>query len=148
MHSRIKQIFTADVKRYDGVPPINLWLMRAIYVLMVVFLGKDAWTHIIEHKGAWESLDAMAWSVWAAFATLALIGVFRTVRMIPLLLLEVFYKIIWLVIVAYPLWSKGELIGSPAQGMTDAFLWVVLPIVSIPWPYVFKTYLLGRNSTT
>jgi hypothetical protein len=54
---------------------------------------------------------------------------------------EIFYKIIWLVIVAYPLWSTNQLKGSPAEEMTHAFLWVVLPIVAMPWAYAFRTYV-------
>jgi hypothetical protein len=83
--------------------------------------------------------------VWGAFACFGLLGMFRTVRMIPLLLFEVTYKAFWLGLVAYPLWSEGKLAGSPAEGLTHAFLWVILPIVAIPWPYVFRTYLMGRK---
>jgi hypothetical protein len=61
--------------------------------------------------------------------------------MLPILLLEVFYKVLWLLIVAYPLWSTGTLAGSSAEGATSAFLWVVLPIVSIPWGYAFRSYV-------
>jgi hypothetical protein len=38
---------------------------------------------------------------------------------------EIVYKIIWLVIVAYPLWSRNQLGGSPAEEMTHAFVWVI-----------------------
>jgi hypothetical protein len=55
---------------------------------------------------------------------------------------EIFYKIIWLVIVAYPLWSTNQLAGSPAEEMTHAFVWVILPIVAMPWAYAFRTYVL------
>jgi hypothetical protein len=41
-------------------------------------------------------------------------------------------RIVWLIIVAYPLWSKGGLAGSPAEGITSSFLWVILPIVAVP----------------
>jgi hypothetical protein len=61
--------------------------------------------------------------------------------MLPILLLEVFYKVLWLIVVAYPLWSKGKLAGSPAEGVTMAFLWVILPIVAVPWGYVIGAYI-------
>ena len=54
---------------------------------------------------------------------------------------EISYKLIWLVIVAYPLWSTNRLAGSPAEGMTHAFVWVILPIVAMPWGYAFRTYI-------
>jgi hypothetical protein len=51
------------------------------------------------------------------------------------------YKALWLVLVAYPLWRKGALWGSPAEGIASAFLWLPLPIVAVPWGYVFATYI-------
>jgi hypothetical protein len=81
------------------------------------------------HKGTWEPDDAMAWCVWTAFATLAGLGIFRPLQMLPILLLEIFYKVLWLMLVAYPLWSAGTLASSSAASMTSAFLWVLLPIV-------------------
>ena len=60
---------------------------------------------------------------------------------------EIFYKIIWLVVVAYPLWSTHQLAGSPAEGMTRAFLWVILPIVAMPWSYAFRTNVWPSKKT-
>gem|GEM_PF-5226930 len=33
------------------------------------------------------------------------------------------------------------LTGSPAEGITSGFLWVILPIVAVPWGYAFVTYI-------
>jgi hypothetical protein len=55
------------------------------------------------------------------------------------------YKIVWLIIVAYPLWSVNQLAGSPAEEMTNAFLWVVLPIVAMPWKYAVDQYVLYQK---
>lgn len=140
MSFRIAQVFAADS---EGVPRISVYLMRLVWILIALFVGRDSWTHIATHQGQWEPLEAVAWSVWAAFACFGLLGIFHTVRMIPLLLFEVFYKVLWLTLVAYPLWADDKLTGSPAEGITYAFAWVVLPVVAIPWPYVFRTYVLG-----
>jgi hypothetical protein len=126
--------------RYDGVRRIHIYLLRLVYLLMFFVLGKDTWTHILTHTGDWDPKDAIAWCVWTAFATLAGLGIIRPLKMIPILLLEIFYKVLWLLIVAYPLWSKGTLADSPAQGTTSAFLWVLLPIIAVPWGYVWVTY--------
>src|ERR1700733_5243382 len=127
--------------QYEGVRPINIYLLRLVFILMFFVLGKNTWTNIFTHRGSWEPDNAIAWCVWTAFATLAGLGIFRPLKMLPILLLEIFYKVLWLIIVAYPLWSNGTLAGSRAQGTTAAFLWVVLPIVAVPWGYVFATYI-------
>jgi len=133
-------IFQRD-DRYEGVRRINIYLLRLLYTLMFFVLGKDTWTHIFAHRGSWEPKDAVVWCVWSAFATLAGLGIIRPLKMLPILLLEIFYKVLWLILVAYPLWSKSELVGSRAEGMTSAFLWVLLPIVAVPWGYVFRSYI-------
>jgi hypothetical protein len=135
-------IFQRD-ERHEGVRRINIYLLRLLYVLMFFVLGRDTWTHIFTHRGSWDPTDGMVWCVWSAFATLAGLGIFRPLKMLPILLLEIFYKVLWLAIVAYPLWSKNELAGSPAEGMTSAFLWVLLPIVAVPWGYVLRNYIYG-----
>jgi hypothetical protein len=35
---------------------------------------------------------------------------------------------------------KGDVAGSPAEGIASHFLWVILPIVAVPWDCVFVTY--------
>ncbi len=136
----LKAIFQRD-DQYEGVRRINIYLLRLVFVLMFFVLGRNTWTHILTHQGPWEPINAVAWCVWTAFATLAGLGIFRPLRMLPILLLEIFYKVLWLIIVAYPLWSQGKLVGSPAEGTTSAFLWVILPIAAVPWGYVFVNYI-------
>jgi hypothetical protein len=137
-------IFQRD-DRYEGVRRINIYLLRLVFVLMFFVLGKDTWTQILTHKGAWEPTNAIAWCVWTAFATLAGLGIIRPLKMLPILLLEIFYKALWLIIVAYPLWSAGTLAGSSAEGTTSAFLWVALPIVAVPRGYVFESYIYNSK---
>lgn len=140
-------IFKRDYVHYDGVPRINIYLLRLLFTLVFLFLGYGAWNHIITHTGPWTSVDAAAWCMWAAYAVLSLIGIFRPLKMLPIVIFEIIYKIIWLIVVAYPLWMNNELIGSPAEAMTRDFLWLPLPILAMPWGYFFRTYILGRRAT-
>jgi hypothetical protein len=134
--------------RFEGVRRINIYLLRLVFLLMFVVLGKDTWTHVLTHRGSWNPMDAVAWCVWTGFATLAGLGIIRPLKMLPILFLEIFYKVLWLVIVAYPLWSRGTLAGSSAEGATSAFLWVVLPIFAVPWGYAFRSYVYQPKTHT
>ena len=137
-------VFRRD-DRYDGVRRINIYLLRLLYVLMFFMLGQTTWTEIFTHRGAWESQDAVAWSVWTAFATLAGLGILRPLKMLPIILLEIFYKTLWLVLVAYPLWSDGKLAGSRAEGTANIFVWVIFPAAAVPWGYVFSNYVYSAR---
>jgi hypothetical protein len=136
-------IFRRDDQYWDGVPRINIYLLRLLFILMLVFLGRDSWTQIFTFKGTWNPMAGMAWSIWASYSVLSVIGIINPLKMLPILLLEILYKLIWLILVAYPLWSSKQLIGSAAENMTYAFLWVVLPIVVMPWRYIFRRYISG-----
>jgi hypothetical protein len=127
--------------KYDGVRPINIYLLRLLYILMFFVLGQMTWTHILTHKGPWDPTNAVVWCVWTAFATLAGLGIIRPLKFLPIVLLEIFYKVLWLLLVAYPLWSRGTLAASPAADITAQFLWVILPIVAMPWGFAFVTYV-------
>lgn len=138
----INKLLKPDYDEYEGVRKINIYVMRLFFALMFVFVATDSWRVIITHEGPWEPVKAVAWCTWSAYSTLALFGVFHTLRMLPIMLFMIFYKSLWLFIVAYPLWSAGTLKGSAAEEMTYTFSFVIIPIIFMPWKYVFKKYVL------
>ena len=138
----VKTLFTPDYVRYEGVRPIKIHLLRLIYLLMFVFVGSDSWISIVTHQGPWDHVRAVAFCVWASYSTLSVLGLIHPLRMLPIILFMIGYKVLWLVVVAYPLWRAGALAGSPAEEMTRVFLWIPLPILAVPWKYVFQNYVM------
>lgn len=143
---RLIAFLTPDHARYEGVRPLNIYLLRFLFALMFVFVGYDAWTYILEHEGPWDPVQAVAWCMFASYSLLSIIGVFRPLKMLPIMLFMILYKSLWLIVVAYPLWSAGQLAGSPGAGMAQVFVWVPLPIIATPWKYVLDTYILKRRA--
>ncbi|MDB6163144.1 MAG: hypothetical protein JWL98_576 [Xanthomonadaceae bacterium] len=134
-------LFQPDHARYEGVRPFNIWGLRLFYGLMFALVAPQAWMQLLTHQGPWDPTRAVAWCVWAAYPTLSLLGVFKPLKMLPVFLFMLFYKSLWLIIVAYPLWSTGQLAGSSADEMAHVFMWVPLPALLVPWGYVARTYL-------
>jgi hypothetical protein len=137
----IKTLFTPDYVNYEGVRPINIYLLRLFYFLMVFFVASDSWTTIITHEGPWDRFRAMSICVWAAYSTLSVFGLIHPLKWLPIMIFMIFYKSLWLIVVAYPLWRANALAGSPAEEMTRVFLMVPLPIIAVPWKYVFENYI-------
>jgi hypothetical protein len=138
---KIRSIF--NVNETTGVSTFRLYLLKFFYCMAVPFLGIQVWTELFTHEGPWQPLPAVAFSFWAAFSALALLGIRHPLKMIPLLVLQFSYKLIWLIIVAYPLWSANQLAGSPALALTKAnAMGLVLDVLIIPWPYVLKNFIL------
>lgn len=140
-------LFKPDHIRYDGVRKINIYLMRVVFLLTFLFIGTYSWQYILTHNGASDHVKAVAFCVWAAYSLLSLIGLYNTLKMIPLMLFQILYKVIWLAVFAYPRWETGELTGG-ALGMAYDFIWVILPIIAVPWGYVFRNYFLLRRKIT
>jgi len=141
---KLSTAFKPDYERYEGVRPIQVYLGRLGFGLVFALVGYKSWTSIVNHQGSWDPIQSAAVCMWAAQSLLSLIGVFHPLKMLPLVLFEIVYKLLWLAIVAWPLWSANRLAGSPAEELTYAFLGVVLPIVFVPWPYVFRKYIWSQ----
>lgn len=138
-------LFRRDYERYGGVPKINIYLLRLLFILMFFFLTYESWRNILNHTGPWDDVKAAAWCMWGSYSVISFIGIIYPLRMLPVVLFEIVYKTAWLIIVAWPLWSKNELIGSQVEPMTRVFIWVVFPIVAMPWKYFFRTHILGER---
>ena len=140
-HYYFRALFKPNYEKYEGVASIKIYLLRLLFTLMFVFLTYESWSTIIHHKGLWDGTRAAAWCMWASYSLISFIGIIKPLKMLPIVLFEIVYKVTWLLIVAYPLWRKGELNGSTVEGMADVYLWVVFPIVAMPWRYFFRNYL-------
>lgn len=133
-------IFQRDFSRYEGVRPIQIYVLRTVFALSLIFVAPYSWNEFINHEGSWKPVSAVAYSIWAAYSTMAVLGIIKPLKMLPIMVFMIFYKVIWLTVVAFPLWVSDTLMGSEAEPMTKDFLWVVLPIVAMPWGYFLKMF--------
>jgi len=121
----------------EEVSTLRLYMMRVMYLGNFVMLGLGVWPEIIQYDKAWDPLPGVAFSFWAALSVLSGVGVRHPLTMLPLLLLQLFYKAVWLVAVAPSLWSAGR-----STEMINVFaIASVLLLLVIPWPYVLAHYV-------
>src|ERR1035437_5969151 len=81
----------------EQVSIFRLYLMRLLYLLNFVMLGLSVWPEIINHSGAWDPVKGVAFSFWAALSALSVLGLRYPLKMVPLLLLQMLYKSIWVI---------------------------------------------------
>jgi hypothetical protein len=106
MKIRVTGIFQRS-KKYEGVRPIHIYLLRLLYILIFFVLGKETWVHILAHHGPWDPDRCRGVVRVDGVRDFGGIGIIHPLKMLPIVLLEIFYKVLWLILVAYPLWSKG-----------------------------------------
>ncbi len=123
------------------VSKYRIYLLRGLYFLVLITLGPDALSEIFNAQNPINPIQGIAYSFWAAFALLCGLGVRYPLKMLPLLLLQLFYKSIWLLGVYMPSREGGNL-DETAHGLFMAcFIGVVLDLLIIPWKYVYREFL-------
>lgn len=126
---------------HEDVSTFRLYLMRLLYLLNFVGLGLSVWPAILKHQGLGDPLQAVAVCFWAALSALMGLGLRYPLKMLPLSLLQILYKAIWLTAVALPLRSAGQ-----SSNLTKPFvIGVILDLIVIPWPYVLANYVKKRG---
>jgi len=143
MTDTVARLFRPDPANPGGISTLRLYLLRLVFAGTFLLVGAGAWKAILTHDGPWDPLHGVAFSFWAAYSALMVLGVRHPLKMVPLLLLQLFYKLVWLIAVAYPFWSSRQLAGSPAGRMATIFLFaLVVDLVVVPWPYALRNYFL------
>ena len=126
-----------------GLSTLRLLVMRVPYFFTGVLFSITAWTTLINYWGDFEPVEGVAYAFWGALSILALFGLRFPIKMLPLLLLQFSYKLVWILAVGVPLLTRGELDDSAQELFRANAIGVAIDLVAIPWLFVFKTYILA-----
>ena len=116
--------------------------MRAYFALILVERAWRVLPAFVDPERPLGPFDGTAYAFWGALALLAALGLRYPLRMVPLLLIHLVYKSLWLLGVALPRWAVGE----PFDPLMTSFAWamaigVVLDLLVMPWSYVVAYYV-------
>lgn len=114
----------------------QLYVLRALYLFIVVGLGAYLWPGILDPDRHWELIQGQSACMLAAFSLLCALGLRYPLQMLPVLLWEVIWKTLWLMLVPLPQWLAGH-VDDAIKPSIFACGMVVLVYVAIPWRYVF-----------
>lgn len=118
-------------------------IMRIGYLVMGVGLAIRKWPLMIDHE-PWPLMEGVANYLLVAMGLLALLGLRYPVKMLPILLFESLWKLIWLGVVAVPLWARGTMDAATSE-LASSILWVVIILAVTPWRYVIDQYVTGKG---
>lgn len=116
-------------------------VLRVGYLVMGVGLAVVKWPLLFSHE-PWDLMEGTVECMLLAMSVLALVGLRYPLRMLPILLFEVGWKLTWLAVVALPPWADGEL-GGATRAQAGEVLWVLIIVAVIPWRHVFTQYVLA-----
>lgn len=118
--------------------PVRMALLRGCYLLMLAGLGLTVWPSIILESASLPLMDGVVNAVLGALALLSLLGLWAPLKMLPLLVFEVSWKLIWALSVAVPRALDGALDTGTIETLFASAL--AIPFVFIiPW----RNFLAG-----
>jgi hypothetical protein len=132
-----------DTRPVPELPLYRLYLLRALFLLIGLAQGSLTWPAIIHHIRPWEFWHGVAMCFLGALTALSLLGVRYPVRMMPLLIFEFAWKLLWILVVWLPLWLTHSLDPDTADNAFSMFLGIVLVPLVLPWGYVWRNYVIA-----
>ena len=124
----------------NDVSLFRLYLLRAVYLFIVVGLGMYLWPGFLDPGKYKEMAHGQSSQMLAAFSLLCALGLRYPLKMLPVLLWEVLWKTLWLLMVPLPQWLAGH-IDEAIMPSVSACSMVVIVYVAIPWRHVFVHYV-------
>ena len=118
----------------------RLYLLRGMYLLIAVGLALTVWPSIISPSNSVANANTVIRSLLGALALLSVVGIRYPLKMLPLLLFELLWKVIWVVAFALRMWLAGGLDDYASETLFACLMGVVLVPVVMPWGYVFRHY--------
>lgn len=113
--------------------------MRAGYLLMGAGLAVKKWP-LLPGVDTLPLFEGVTLCLLTAMSVLAFLGLRYPTKLLPLLLFESGWKLLWLSLVALPKTVAGELDAAATEIAVNCSLVVIILAVT-PWRYVWHTYV-------
>jgi hypothetical protein len=115
----------------------RLYAIRAVALLGVYGLFTTVMTLVDHAPDERGMLKAMVSGLWV----MALITLRYPLKMVPILLFELVWKLLWLIFFGLPQWWSG--VGSPklSEDLWSIGAFPLVCILVIPWGYVWRHYV-------
>ena len=121
-----------NARGYRSISHIRRNVLRGCHLLMAVGLGLTAWPSLLTAEPGRPVMEGVVDAVLCAMQLLAVAGVFAPVRLLPMLVFDVLWKVIWVGAVAIPLAQAGQ-ISEPVAEILFACAWAIPFVFIIPW---------------
>ena len=131
---------TVEPRAAGSLSPTRLNILRGGYLFMAVGLAIVKWPVIVGDVASRPVFEGVVAALLTAMSLLAIVGLRYPVQLLPILLLETLWKLIWLAVVAVPHLIAGDM----DVAMTSVFVSVSLVVVILavtPWDFVWKRYV-------
>jgi hypothetical protein len=125
----------------SDVSTLRRHLLRAMYLLIAVGLGLSMWPGIISPASVVANSNTVVKALLGALGLLCLLGLRYPLQMLPLLIFELVWKVIWIVAFALPAWLGPGLDAYASETLLACAMGVILTPLVLPWGYIVRQYI-------
>ena len=118
----------------DAVSLWRLYVLRACYAILAAGEGSAQLAAFLHHDH-WTQASAAAHSFLLALALLSVVGIRYPLGMLPLLVYELLWKLIWLCGIALPLWLANEVDADTRESFFQIAPVIIL-VPLLPWKHI------------
>jgi hypothetical protein len=130
---------TAAPRVTTDLPLSRLHMMRAGYLLIGVGLALVKWP-LLSNASTMPLYEGVTLCMLTAMSLLAFLGLRYPVKMLPILLFESAWKLLWMALVALPRAVSGSLDPNTTETLINCSLVVVILVVT-PWRFVWQRFV-------
>lgn len=121
------------------------WL-KGMYIYTIVGaggfgLGIIVIPNVMRSVFGWPSQDPIVFgitgSLYLSFALLSILGLRSPLKFVPILMLQLIYKVVWLIGVILPLVVSGEFPTYAILHVSIFTSYIIGDLIAIPFSYVF-----------
>ena len=123
----------------------RLNIMRFGYAFMGLGLAIVKWPLLIQDAASLPLMDGVVTCLLTAMSLLAFLGLRYPVRMLPILLFDVAWKVLWIAVIAAPHLVADDMSAATREVLFSCSF-VVIIIAVIPWGDVWRHYVRTPNA--
>jgi hypothetical protein len=112
-----------------------------MYLLIAVGLTLTIWPAIISPSSAVANSGSVVRSMLGALALVSLLGLRYPLQMLPVLIFELLWKVIWIIASALPMLMGPGLDAYASETLFACAMGVVLVPLVLPWGYLYRHYV-------
>ena len=122
----------------SGVSLGRIYAIRIVYILFFIPGTVIVWNGLFDHEPTARGVFA---SMLGAMFLLSFLVIRYPLQMLPILMLEAFWKLLWLVFFGAPQWLAGAITPQLHRDLLSVGGGPILFGLLIPWPYVWRYYV-------
>jgi hypothetical protein len=132
---------TAKTSDALEVSIFRLNVLRAYYALMAFGTAALFWPPLVQHTSEWGIESGAQYSLLAALAPFAFLGLRYPLKLLPIILYEFCWKALWFIFVVAPLYASDRMTDLIWSNAFACGIAIVLTPIVMPWRFFWQSYV-------